>query len=255
MIWLFWFLIGVVLLAGLSLAGGYLYFKIEHDLTLKRCGCKDPPNTNPSRSPEFWEHIALMTKRTLELDQAIKKGITPSITRQQWLDQIEDDQQAEAEAKAQIIARLATENKRRQDEQEIIRADFPRWLIDFAYKYSLYSYRDIAALVDYITSILEYAQVEFSGCLPIRKAHEALELQVYNPAPNASCMTRLFFEQLSKVLATQDILTGGMYTGSRGKEIAPDAIKRLRPASSVQARLVQSGDAVVGHNSKIAQAA
>lgn len=198
-----------------------------------------PKNTNRELSEAEWARIKLLDQKIRERNQPRRLGDSrspvPTIDREEWLEKWEADREAEKEAIQNFsVTELRAEVKQRQQEQEMIRTDFPLWFVDFATKYNAYSYNDVASLADYVISILKYASEKFGERMPIRKCTEAADDGLIGELPNLSCSSRLFFERLSKILVTNGLLLGGNNQGPKGRKIAPDAVEKLRPASSVQ---------------------
>ncbi len=146
--------------------------------------------------------------------------------------------QAERERKMAlaIAARLEAE-KALREENERIQADFHTWFIDFGVTISLTDYDELTQLLTYVTDILNHCQDSMGLSFPIRKTHAATVGGVGLP-PNERCISRLFFERLSKELTTHGILT--TVGGPHPKKLVKDWRFKLRPASSVQRQSVQS---------------
>ena len=158
-------------------------------------------------------------------------------------------EQAEAEARRDFLMREAARRevefkRQRQAEQAEIQKTFQAWLITFGEGFGLVSYRDLAALTQYIGAIISYGLQHFDGTLPIKRTYEVIangEGFSY-PPPNPQCAGRVFFGQLSKALASIGILSDG--AGPQGRSIDPSALTKLRPASNGQRPSVHPGPSV-----------
>lgn len=184
---------------------------------------------------EFEDHI---TERTQEVwDFHVKTygaggGMsvrpTRSETLQAWRERREKEQAEQAERQRKIreaaIQRATEMELKHQEEQAAIGQDFPQWLPSLGQQFNLHTYNQLAELMEYIKAVLAYAESELDGKLPIRQIYQEAAEGVL-PTQPPLYVTRLFFEELLKTLADNEILVAGR--GSRARVLTDGWMVKL----------------------------
>jgi len=168
------------------------------------------------------------------------------------LGQWKQEQQEELNRAMWMKAQREVEARRKKrKEQEDIAASFPGWLIDFGQELGLERFTDLSNLTQYIGAIMSYADENFEGELSIKRTYRVVaEGDGFgSPPPNDQCKGRVFFEDLSKILAENGLLREAR--GRRGRRLEDGALTTF--ASSVQAVSVHRQNLVTGYSSENGQ--
>lgn len=119
--------------------------------------------------------------------------------------------------------RNAAARAKRVVDYQLVRQDFPAWLVRLGENFGLHAYDDYLELGRFMLTTLRYAEINFAGHLPVRKSWQhAPQIMAVQ---NRTLYSREFFEALGQALVEQGLLTGS--AGRRARQLAPDAMERL----------------------------